>query len=137
MGIFISSFTYCDSIETQMTPNGPAFQIVKPLQILAPIAIPGNYSFAISCSLSDISSSEGKTMTIVFSDPDGNEVAKVGNIRIEIPKEASNSKVASMQVNIDFRNLIISKEGVYKTSVILENDTIGEYRIPVFKGELK
>ena len=29
---YISSFTYCDTIQTEMTPQGPQQQIVKPLQ---------------------------------------------------------------------------------------------------------
>ena len=48
---YISSFTYCDTIQTEMTPQGPQQQIVKPLQVLTPIAIPGNFSFAIACSI--------------------------------------------------------------------------------------
>lgn len=48
---YISSFTYCDSIQMEMTPQGPRNQIVNPLQVLAPIAIPGNYSFAIACNV--------------------------------------------------------------------------------------
>ena len=49
--VYISSFTYCDSIQTEMTPQGPRNQIVNPLQVLAPIAVPGNYSFAIACNI--------------------------------------------------------------------------------------
>ncbi|MFR6582688.1 MAG: hypothetical protein ACLURP_12105 [Ruminococcus sp.] len=51
---YISSFTYCDTIQTEMTPQGPQQQIVKPLQVLTPIAIPGNFSFAIACSIADL-----------------------------------------------------------------------------------
>ena len=49
--VYISSFTYCDSIQTEMTPQGSINQIVNPLQVLAPIAVPGNYSFAIACNI--------------------------------------------------------------------------------------
>lgn len=51
---YISSFTYCDSIQIEMTPQGPRYQIVNPLQVLVPIAIPSNYSFAISVVLQDL-----------------------------------------------------------------------------------
>lgn len=51
---YISSFTYCDTIQTEMTPQGPQQQIVKPLQVLTPIAIPGNFRLLLHVVLRDL-----------------------------------------------------------------------------------
>ena len=65
--IYISSFTYCDSIQTEMTPQGPRNQIVNPLQMLAPIAIPSNYSFAIACNIAGFDATKENSVRIQFS----------------------------------------------------------------------
>lgn len=69
--IYISSFTYCDSIQTEMTPQGPRNQIVNPLQMLAPIAIPSNYSFAIACNIAGFDATKENSVRIQFISPSG------------------------------------------------------------------
>ena len=63
---YISSFTYCDTIQTQMTQQGPQQQIIKPLQVLTPVAIPGNFSFAIACSITGFDTFKENTVKIIF-----------------------------------------------------------------------
>ncbi len=50
----ISTFVYYDSINTELTPDGPRHQLVNPLQVLSPVSLPGNFSFAISCGISGL-----------------------------------------------------------------------------------
>ena len=79
---YISSFTYCDTIQTEMTPQGPQQQIVKPLQALTPIAIPGNFSFAIACSIAGFDTSKENSVKIMFLDPSNNVLYDTGQFSI-------------------------------------------------------
>ena len=84
---YISSFTYCDTIQTEMTPQGPQQQIVKPLQALTPIAIPGNFSFAIACSIAGFDTSKENSVKIMFLDPSNNVLYDTGDVNFQLPTE--------------------------------------------------
>lgn len=133
---YISSFTYCDTIQTEMTPQGPQQQIVKPLQALMPIAIPGNFSFAIACSIAGFDASKENCVKIMFSDPNNNILYDTGEVKFQIPVEQIKANgIASMQFNIDIRNLVFREAGIYSTKVIFNDNELGEYKIQVIVGE--
>ena len=133
---YISSFTYCDTIQTEMTPQGPQQQIVKPLQALMPIAIPGNFSFAIACSIAGFDTSKENCVKIMFSDPNNNILYDTGEVKFQIPVEQIKANgIASMQFNIDIRNLVFREAGIYSTKVIFNDNELGEYKIQVIVGE--
>ena len=137
---YISSFIYCDSIQIQMTPNGPQNQIVNPLQVLTPVAIPGNYSFTISCSISGFQKSSDHKVELIFSDPSGGEVAKPVEFSINIERdicvdELHENSVPGITLNVDLRNVILKSEGIYSTKVLLDEELIGEYKIQVVKAK--
>ena len=134
---YISSFTYCDTIQTEMTPQGPQNQIVKPLQALVPIAIPGNFSFAIACSIAGFDASKENNVKIVFLDPNDNILYDTGEVKFQLPAEQIKANgIASMQFNIDIRNLVFRETGLYSTKVMFNNTQLGEYKIQVIVGEL-
>lgn len=133
---YISSFTYCDTIQTQMTPQGPQQQIIRPLQSLTPIAIPGNFSFAIACSITGFNASKENEVQIIFSDPNNNVLYDTGKVKFQLPPEQiKENESASIQFNIDIRNLIFRAVGLYSTKVMLNNKELGEYKIQVIAGE--
>ena len=133
---YISSFTYCDTIQTQMTPQGPQQQIIRPLQSLTPIAIPGNFSFAIACSITGFNASKENEVQIIFSDPNNNVLYDTGKVKFQLPPEQiKENESASIQFNIDTRNLIFRAIGLYSTKVMLNNKELGEYKIQVIAGE--
>lgn len=133
---YISSFIYCDTIQTEMTPQGPQHQVVKPLQALAPIAIPGNYSFAIACNIAGFDVSKENSVKIVFLDPNSNVLYDTGEVKFQLPTEQIKaSGIEGMQFNIDIRNLVFREVGVYSTKVIFNNSELGEYKIQVIVGE--
>ena len=82
---YISSFTYCDSIQMEMTPQGPRNQIVNPLQVLAPIAIPGNYSFAIACNVAGYDVKKENSFRIQFVSSSNQILNDTGDIKFQIP----------------------------------------------------
>lgn len=134
--VYISSFTYCDSIQTEMTPQGPRNQIVNPLQVLAPIAVPGNYSFAISCNIAGFDAMQENCVRIQFISPDGKVLNDTGDIKFQLPVEQLKlDKLGVMQFNLDMRNLVLTEVGLYSTRVVVNDEQIGEYKIQVIVGD--
>lgn len=133
---YISSFTYCDTIQTEITQNGPRPQIVNPLQVLALVAIPGNYSFAISCNIAGFNITSKNIVRLEFVAPSGTVIYDTKDIELPISKEnIKTEKPAAMQFNLDMRNLVIREPGLYTTKVSVNNKIIGEYKIEVIVGE--
>ena len=133
---YISSFIYCDSIQTEITPQGPKPQIVNPLQVLAPIAIPSNYSFAVACNLAGFNAEIENCVRLQFVSPSQQVIYDTGNINFKIPTEQLQAgKPAAMQFNLDLRNLVLRECGLYSTKVYFNSNPIGEYKIEVIVGE--
>lgn len=134
--VYISSFTYCDSIQMEMTPQGPRNQIVNPLQVLAPIAIPGNYSFAIACNVAGFDVAKENSVRIQFVSSSNQILNDTGDIKFQIPiDQIKLDKPSAMQFNLDLRNLILHEVGLYSTKVFVNDEQIGEYKIQVIVGD--
>lgn len=133
---YISSFTYCDSIQMEMTPQGPRNQIVNPLQVLAPIAIPGNYSFAIACNVAGFDVEKENSVRIQFVSSSNQILNDTGDIKFQIPIDQTRpDKPSVMQFNLDLRNLILHETGLYSTKIFVNGEQIGEYKIQVIVGD--
>ena len=132
---YVSSFTYCDSIQTQMTDKGPINQIVSPLQVLAPIAIPGNFSFAISGCIMGLDVEKENIIRISFVSPSGHVAFDTQEITIQLPRDVKAQDIPNfMQFNLDLRNIVINEKGLYITKIEVNKEIIGEYKIQVIKG---
>lgn len=135
---FVSSFIYCDNLQQNATDSGIQTTPVNPIQVLLPVSIPGNYSFAIACNISDIDPKKDKSVSILFIDPDGKAVSPELNAKIDFPAEmTSQNDDCNLQLTLDLRNVIFMKEGIYSTVVKVGAKKIGEYRIRVKKGLIK
>lgn len=133
---YISSFLYCDSVQTEITPQGPRPQIIKPLQFLEPVAIPSNYSFAISCSIAGFDINVKNSIRFQFISPENEIVYDTQNIEFEIPKNPDGlSMPNAMQFNMDMRNLVLREKGVYSTRVFFNNKFMNEYKIEVIVSD--
>lgn len=132
---YISSFTYCDNITIEMTQQGPVHRIMNPIQVLNPIALPSNYSFAISCNIAGLKLEEEYKLRIVFSDPDGKIVKDTNDIPVKLPKVQDNDEKGFMQFNLDFRNIVLRKADLYTTKVYINGKVNGEYKIDVIVGD--
>ncbi len=134
---YVSSFTYCETIQTEITEQGTRYQIVNPLSVLAPVSIPGNYSFAISCNIAGFDVSKENSVSICFFDQHGSEIYNSGSVAFDIPAEhVKDNEIANIQFNIDIRNLVFKESGLYVTKVLLNADELGEYKIQVIKGDI-
>ncbi len=133
---YISSFIYCDSIQMEMTPQGSRNQIINPLQVLAPIAIPGNYSFAIACNVAGFDVEKENSVRIQFVSSSNQILNDTGDIKFQIPiDQIKLDKPSVMQFNLDMRNLILHEAGLYSTKVFVNGEQIGEYKIQVIVGD--
>lgn len=129
---YISSFIYCDSIQPYITNEGQKFNPVDPLQILMPYAIPGNYSFSISCTISGFDTSKENKVRLKFLSPSGTIMNDTGELTIQPNKENDNIE-GTMQLNLDMRNMLFMEEGVHATIIYANDKEIGTYKINVKK----
>lgn len=57
-------------------------------------------------------------------------------LKMKMPAEQIQTNgIASMQFNIDIRNLVFREEGIYSTKIIFNDSELGEYKIQVIVGE--
>lgn len=126
--INISSFVYCEYVQTEFTPKGPRPKVIRPLQVLEPVAVPSNYSFSTVCCITGLDCEIEHTIQMLFIDPDGNVLKDTRDLKFKFP---SKEMMGNMQFNLDARNIILRKEGEYKTKVFVDGECIGEYSIPV------
>ncbi|MBR0380832.1 MAG: hypothetical protein IJH71_00130 [Eubacterium sp.] len=132
---YVSSFTYCDTIQTIPTPKGPQHNIIMPLQVLRPVNIPSNYSFSIACNIMGLDLSKEHDIKLDFVSPSGaiNDRHVEAKIKINNNLPASSS-VPGIQFNIDMRNIVLSEEGIHTTVIYVDEAKIGEYKIMVERG---
>ena len=134
--MIVTSFVYCDHIEVKVAPapKNQIFSLVDPLQMIAIYTIPGKISFSISIGL------QGEEFTIqdnVFyielKDPDGGVVLKTDPIIVQkADKKDRLPENHGAVLNLDVRNLLFSKRGIYKSFLIDNNGkSIGEFPILV------
>lgn len=134
---YVSSFTYCDSIQTEITPQGAKAQIVRPLQVLMPVSLPSNYSFAIACNIAGFDVHKENSVQIRFVSPSRKVINDTNEIKFQMPKEQIKpNRPSVMQFNLDMRNIVLEEEGIHVTEVLMNGEKIGEYKIAVMAGDL-
>ena len=135
----VSSFVFCDSVQVQQTSQGAQYwQIINPLQVLSPYAIPGAFSFAFSFGISEFNTEKNNILSIQFSDPEGTVINDSGPINIPaFPEGVGNlpKDFRSIMLNMDFRNLPIKHSGLYSLVVNMNDEQIGEFKIPAHQSE--
>lgn len=130
---YITSFVYCDNIQPEITPQGVVgHRILNPLQVLSPISLPSNYSFAISFCVNELENDSENTIRVQFLSPSNSIVNDTNEIKFMAPvQQGSQNSLSRMQFNLDFRNLVLYESGTYKTIVFFNGNPIGEFKIPV------
>lgn len=129
----ITSFVYCTAIE--QAPNGPALRGV--LQFLAPKMLPTEYSFSISFGVYDLGKMEKLKIRYVFKDPDGEIVNDTNDVDIPLTEDMQQQNHVGMQLNLDLKNIVLSKQGEYYSEVYINEKLSGSYPIDVFLQEKK
>ena len=127
----VSSFVFCDQIRTDITPNGPVRNIISPLIELRPINIPGNYSFAIACTISEYNPKQENHFVVNLLDPSGKTEMI---LKADIPPAVENMPVpTTVNLDIDQRNTVFSQEGEFTVEIILNDEILTSQKLTVRK----
>jgi len=137
---YVSTFVYSDSVQTELGPNGPKQTIVTPLIHFSPMFIPGNFSFAVTYGIMDLRENSNHELQFIFKSPVNEQLLiDSGNVQINVgPNLTGNNMPEHAQgviVQMDFRNIAFRVEGIYKSEVILNGKSLGEFPIPVYGKE--
>ena len=129
---YVSSFMYCESLQSQQSPDGKLQpQLMTPLSALTPVAIPGNFSFAILCGIAGFDVDKDHTVKFDFVASDG-KVTTITNVRMTVSDMTADGKnIKLAQIGVEIRNFIFMADGTYTTKVYFDGELIGEYKVPV------
>ncbi|MDX6157137.1 hypothetical protein SIA70_13575 [Bacillus subtilis] len=122
----ISSFMYCaidDEGNNEMTTS------------INPDYIPGNYTFYSTFSIVDLKADRSYLLRLEFKDPNEEQVFITEDQKLESPVEDKvKKKHVGVLVNFEYKNVPLKQEGLYTTAVYVDNELIGDFTIPVYKG---
>lgn len=134
----ISNFMYCERIEPG--PNGQLL-LTNPLLIINPMFVPGMFSFGVVFGIKDMNLDENHALRLLFLSPDEKDAPIIDTNNLPLARETlSGQKIGlpveeqGVMLNLDFRNVVLKSEGTYKTVIILDGVTLGEYSIYVKAG---
>lgn len=132
----ISSFTYCKKIQNITTPDGATKRIIDPIQELTPVAIPSNFSFAVSCSITGVKPNTSNHLKIIFEDPTGKIIESLDETSPSPEPDPRNpEKLFNMQLDLEFQNTVLEKAGIYNTRIIFNDNELGNYKINVHTAD--
>lgn len=123
---YVSSFVYCDNVKSEMVNNVEQTQIMNVLQAITPIAIPTHFTFYISFCLSGITD-VNSLLDVTLKMNHGEVIFSTGDFKIQ----ANNQN--TLQMNMEFRNLVLLKEGILSTYIKVNNVELTHYDIEVKK----
>ena len=107
--------------------------------MLSPVAIPGNFSFAISCNIAGFEKDKEHSLTIILYSPDGTEcIRPVSDVKFTFDSKVIGNEAAKtpgLSLNVDLRNVVLRSSGLYKAIVYMDERPIGEYPIEVVKAD--
>ena len=123
---YVSSFVYCDNVKSEMVNNVEQTQIMNVLQAITPIAIPTHFTFYISFCLSGITD-VNNLLNVTLKMNHEEVIFSTGDFEIQ----ANNQN--TLQMNMEFRNLVLLKEGILSTYIQVNNVELAHYDIEVKK----
>lgn len=135
---YVSSFVFCDQIRTELDANNhPIRNIVTPLSELKPISIPGNYTFAIACTINEFDAVDTNSFIVKIITPTGKESIVFTASIPPIPQAMykNGNPPANVNVDMDLRNIVFTEEGKHEIVVFLNDSIITKQTLMVSKGE--
>ncbi|WP_078392066.1 hypothetical protein [Shouchella patagoniensis] len=109
------------------TSNGEL--MMKPIGVMSPINIPGNYSFYIAFSLfnKDINKSkEDGVLRFIVKDPNNGVVEDSGDLNfnpIPLNESSDEHELATGEADIRLNNVELNIEGVYEVELIIDGNS--------------
>lgn len=131
---YVSLFVYSDGTKTENHPQ-PEMHIINPKIIFTPMFIPGQYSFDVTVGIMELDTEkEEHTARYTFSGPDGGIIINSGGIRLQKTEQPQKNLPPDMRggiISLDFRNVILNKNGTYKSEVFCDGESLGDFPISV------
>ncbi len=118
--MIITSLLCCENITQDSTTQ--KLHIINPLQVIELPSIPSNYSISVYLGVLDVDKEGKDAIRIVFYDDDENMINDEATINLPVPNGIDLSKPLGMNINVDFRNLLFNKKGIYCIKVLDLND---------------
>lgn len=128
----VSTFVYLE--ETQLDPKGNKLIAFNPMHIFTPAYVPGQFSFAVVLGILDFDTKIEHEIKLLFLDPQGNAIIDTNTIRLPSNMDNPNNlpkDMCGIMMNLDFRNVVFSMEGTYKTIIMFDGNNLGEFPIKV------
>ena len=129
----VSTFIYCLGTTNIEGKNSP-INAMGVLQNLTPEFIPSTFSFSIVVGIKQIDLSSDHKLDIIFKDTEGNNLVEAKDIPISAEQLKNGDlnlpeEQRGLMLGLDLRNVILKKEGNYKTEVRLDGIILGEFDI--------
>ena len=134
--LYIPSFSYCRKIAVQSNGKAKLVDVTQPYSVLSPVAVPGNFSFMVAFAIGGLVPNKDYSFDIIFADPFDNVITRYP-LKVAPIKMDSNNNGYSIQASIDFVNLILPVEGIYKTIVKYNDTVLGSFSILVHPKGIK
>ena len=125
---------FCDTVKSEPTPNGVQNSLVGVIQAIEPVNIPGNFTFTVACFLSGIDATKNNVLKARWIDPHSNSTVVFDNVLLPaINQPNSRCGLLNAQINLEFRNIVLSLEGNYTVEVDINDELVAKDSIPVVK----
>lgn len=124
------NIVFCEALQQTSGANS-APTIMNLFTTISPVAIPGNYTFSVLCSVANLPKST-KTLRLKIGIIDGELLFDTNQIDIcQIPLQ--NDNYPQINIGADLRNIIIIKEGQIYAELYADNELIEKSTIDVIK----
>lgn len=130
----ISQFTYCEKIQTTVTPDGKiSKQYITPLTEISPAFFPTHYSFAIAFTISNIKPDQTNNLELTFQDPLGEKVESLSIEHCTPPPEIikPDKERYSTTVEVELTNVVLKRPGTYTTKIAFNHREIGSFGLDI------
>ncbi|MFP7483397.1 hypothetical protein SFC65_04490 [Priestia filamentosa] len=107
--------------------------IKKPYNTIAPISIPGNFSFVMVFSVIELEEKEDYSVEIKGQDPNGKNIIEPQNIDFSLPSDErfKDRPIGSASFNLTYTNTVFEVEGTYTFTVTVNGKNSKTAEIPV------
>ncbi|WHY01352.1 hypothetical protein [Neobacillus sp. DY30] len=131
----ISSFMYCQTTKHEYPES------ITPLNIIPIESKPGRFSFSVVYSIVGFDPNKDHDGYVIFSDPKGLPILETEKYKLPVEENHDNvvgdvagNLLSGVTMAVEFGNLLLENEGLFKTELIFDGEKLGEFYIPVVLG---
>lgn len=125
---------FCDMIQTTFNEGKVSQSIVKPISSITPVAVPGNYSFSLYCSIEHLRADSEHELSLEMYAPDGSIMHKIANFPIK-PEFGlkENDYFSTIEIGLDARNAVIPCTGDITAVLFIDGKEVASKKLSVLK----